>query len=145
MILNILDIQQQVIGRGIGLDKLSISIIMKKMTEFLKVFEPIELMDLETKYTINDPLAVISFLRKNRDMFDFLNGEAFEVINKYFPSAKLALDVMTDPETDEEMLVLYIQTESKVQDALRKLRELDERWWLDKASMYKNLCIHLQV
>ena len=143
MISKILSIQkQQLIDKQM---KLGIVEIWDAVTNILKVIEPVELMELETKYTLDDPLKIIKFLKENKNLSSFLTTEAYDKIRKYFPNEELILDVLTDPESDDQIMVLYINTKLKPQEALKKLKELDENWWLGKASRYNNLCIHLQI
>ncbi|RLI75446.1 hypothetical protein DRP05_14820 [Archaeoglobales archaeon] len=143
MIHKIFNIQkQQLINKQV---KLGIVEIWDAVANILKVFEPVELMELEAKYTINDPIKTIKFLKENKDVFNILTTEAYDEIRKYFPNEELILDVLTDPESDDQIMVLYINTKLKPQEALKKLKELDENWWLGKASRNNNLCIHLQI
>jgi len=65
--------------------------------------------------------------------------EAHDRINDYFPSSRLFLSVVVDPDavpTDDvtskvDTLVLSIATRLDPMEAMAKLDQLDHNWWLD--------------
>jgi len=71
--------------------------------------------------------------------------EAYGKIREYFPSAKLILEVVADPEADKEKeLVIFIRTNLPPDEALDRLELLDRNWWLDASlDSGEKLCIHV--
>lgn len=100
-------------------------------------------IELLSRYYYVTDLA-FEFIKNSPKLAKFLATEAYEEIRKYFPSEKLTIDLVADPEFGDQLLTIYINTNLKPKEALKKLKQLDEEWWLDKAPEYKSLCIHLQ-
>ena len=58
--------------------------------------------------------------------------EAHDHIHRYFEEPQLLLEVVIDPEAiDADRLVAYVATRLSVEEALDRLHQLDEGWWLD--------------
>ncbi|MBD2388103.1 hypothetical protein [Cylindrospermum sp. FACHB-282] len=96
-------------------------------------------------YTIEDTFVVGRFLHKHSTLIDVLL-EAHPQIRKYFPLEKLRLKLYVDPESPQwEKLVLSIcATPESVDEALNKLDEFDQEWWIDASlGVAVNLCINL--
>lgn len=96
-------------------------------------------------YTIENILDVNRFLQNHANLIDVIL-EAYPQIRKYFPIEKLRLKLFFDPESPQwEKLVLSIfANPESVDEALNKLEEFDENWWIDASSgVAVNLCIHL--
>lgn len=122
------------------LNTLISSAISKIFTTFNKEL-PSE--GLRSKYTIRSP-KVLDFLKERETLASFLIEDAYSKIREYFPTEELVLDVLTDPETNEKILIAFIRTDLSPEDALSKLEKLDEDWWLSAASRVEKLCIHLE-
>jgi hypothetical protein len=95
-------------------------------------------------YIIEKP-EVMEFI----DLNSFLKPVLFEAyykIKRYFPNSKLILRMLDDPESpDFNQLILGIRTNLKPTEALAKLVEFDESWWLDRVGSTQNmLCITLE-
>jgi hypothetical protein len=87
---------------------------------------------LKKAYNIPNSADVAVFLDKHPGLADFVL-EAAKHIRKYFPYEKLSLEVVSDPEMGEdEELFSYILTSLSVEDALQKLNNFDEQWFLNQ-------------
>ena len=91
------------------------------------------------------PTEVSRFLEVNPFLIPLLK-EAFTLIRKYFPSSKLILEAVADPEAiDEEQLVVFIAANHDPDEASEALHRLDEDWWLDAMERAQDkLCITLE-
>ncbi len=120
-----------------------ISSAISKMLAFSKEFSTEAVTELVLKYNIRSP-KVLDFLKEHETLVSFLIEDAYSKIREYFPTEELVLDVLTDPETNEKILIAFIRTDLSPEDALSKLEKLDEDWWLSAASRVEKLCIHLE-
>ena len=120
-----------------------ISSAISKMLAFSKEFSTEAVTELVLKYNIRSP-KVLDFLKEHETLVSFLIEDAYSKIREYFPTEELVLDVLTDPETNEKILIAFIRTDLSPEDALSKLEKLDEDWWLSAASREEKLCIHLE-
>ena len=79
--------------------------------------------------------GVVRYLANYPSLFNLLK-EAHEQIRKYFgQDVRVALDAIKDGEMDDsERLFAFVQTELSADDALDRLYELYEQWWLDALS-----------
>jgi len=104
-----------------------------------------ELTLLNRIYTFRKPSEVSDFLSDNVYLVPLL-VEAYGKIREYFPSAKLILEVVADPEADKEKeLVIFICTNLPPDEALDRLELLDRNWWLDASlDSGEKLCIHVE-
>ena len=123
----------------------------KKLFELIeKVFVGLEYLHRELTllnriYTFRKPSEVSDFLSDNVYLVPLL-VEAYGKIREYFPSAKLILEVVADPEADKEKeLVIFICTNLPPDEALDRLELLDRNWWLDASlDSIEKLCIHVE-
>lgn len=86
-------------------------------------------------YEFRDDSAVRTYLTNHPSLHKPLE-EAHERICKYFgPDTRIVLDAIKDSEMDNnERLFAFVQTELSADDALDRLDELYEQWWLDRLS-----------
>lgn len=86
-------------------------------------------------YLVEDEQEVGSFLAKSPEVIALLI-EAHNQIRKYFEQEKLALKVNHNYELPEwEKLAIFIfASVNNLDEAERKLLELDENWWIDASS-----------
>ena len=101
---------------------------------------------LEKFYIFGEPMVVTGFLMGNPFLVDLL-FEAHSKIRKHFgPQANTCLEVVADPETeDSQKLVAYVQTPLNAPDAINRLHELDEEWFLDaKDQVGEVFLIHVE-
>jgi len=86
---------------------------------------------LNNKYTLKTVKDVYDFVGNNLHLLPLLM-EAYHRIRNFFPSEILFLEVVTDPdEIGEKQLVIYICTDLSPRDAIDKLDQLDDNWWLN--------------
>ena len=78
-----------------------------------------------------DMAAVQEFIKKQPDIYDYLD-EAVCIIKNYFDKERITLKVINDPEEDKETLFLCIKTDRDLDDALKRLKKIDEEWLFDK-------------
>ncbi len=91
--------------------------------------------ELNRLYEFRDD-RVVRYLEKHPPLASVLK-EAHERIRKYFgQDARVVLDAIKDSEMDDnERLFAFVQTNLSADDALDRLDELYEQWWLDRLSM----------
>jgi len=92
------------------------------------------------------PQEVLRFLDEHTFLIPLLL-EAYRKIAEVFgPASTVVLEVMTDPEApDHRELFAFIRTSLPPDEALRKLDELDQGWWLNEADQARGkLCIHVE-
>ena len=130
---------------------MKIKLRFKELFELIeKVFVGLEYLHRELTllnriYTFRKPSEVSDFLSDNVYLIPLL-VEAYGKIREYFPSAKLILEVVADPEADKEKeLVIFICTNLPPDEALDRLELLDRNWWLDASlDSDEKLCIHVE-
>ena len=130
---------------------MKIKLRFKELFELIeKVFVGLEYLHRELTllnriYTFRKPSEVSDFLSDNVYLVPLL-VEAYGKIREYFPSAKLILEVVADPEADKEKeLVIFICTNLPPDEALDRLELLDRNWWLDASlDSGEKLCIHVE-
>jgi hypothetical protein len=112
----------------------------------------IQLHLVEQLYTFVQRDRVLRFLNEHAFLVPILL-EAYGQIEVHFPPSHLFLDVVTDPEVaadeagerDSEELVLSIATRLDVKEALDRLAQLDNDWWLAALPRAEGkLCINLE-
>jgi len=113
--------------------------------EALKAKSQAEVQGLERLYTFRKRAEVLWFLGKYPVLVPLLL-EAHDKIGDHFSHPQLFLEVVTDPEVnDDHQLVVFIATNSRPDEALRRLGRFDEDWWLDAShGAQGNLCIHVE-
>ena len=85
---------------------------------------------IENHYTVKDRDEVFAFLRENSSLGDLLIEEHGH-IRQYFPTSSYHLELYSDPEFDHDALVVLIETELTVDEAMNKLELFDQNCWLD--------------
>ncbi len=90
----------------------------------------IDIQYIEELYVFRNLDEVRSFLGKFPAVVPIL-ADAYVKIGNYFPSSQLFLEVFKAPELDDdEHLFILIATNFTPDEALKKLSELDDDWWL---------------
>lgn len=90
-------------------------------------------------YILPEPASAIDFLQEHQELVALLN-ESYNEIRKYFPSEDLKLQLVSDREiAEDQQLFVYINTSTSVVDALKKLDEFDNHWWLERIDMVNGL------
>jgi len=100
---------------------------------------------LDEMYTFREPNIVKEYLVSNTFLRPILE-EAAEKIRNYFPSSPLVLEVISNPEEeDDTYLVLFIKTNLAPFNAVEQLNRLDEEWFLSlPAKLKQSLSINLE-
>jgi hypothetical protein len=100
---------------------------------------------IEQMYVLRRPTEVWYFIKANPFLIPLLK-EAYVNIREYFPSSKIFLEVVTDPEiANGEQLIIFIAVDQNPEVASRSLDLLDENWWLDAMERAEDkLCITLE-
>lgn len=100
---------------------------------------------LQLLYTFREPAEVLKFLERDQFLAPFLI-EAYSKIRQYFPNSRVFLEVDTDPEErNSQQLVAFIATKFSPDEALCRLKQFDEDWWLDALDQAQTkLCINLE-
>ncbi len=113
--------------------------------ETLKAESQPEVQRLEQLYTFGERAEVLWFLEEYPVLVPLLL-EAYDKIGNHFSYSQLSLEVVTDPETNNDhQLVVFIGTNLAPDEALPMLEQFDENWWLDASREAQgNLCIHVE-
>jgi hypothetical protein len=83
-------------------------------------------------YIFSKSSSLGDFLQAHKELVSLLN-EAYQELRKYFSSEDLKLELVVDPEiAGEQQLFVYILSSQSVTDALKKIDEFDDRWWLER-------------
>ena len=89
--------------------------------------------EIERHYIIPEPESVFGFLRNNPGSSELLL-QAYQKLNELFgPNPQIELTLVSDPEAIDVQQTLFghIRTPLPVPEAIAKLDEFDETWFLD--------------
>jgi len=90
------------------------------------------LIKLSRMYALSKYSKLFRFFDENQYLIPVVI-EAHRELKKRFPSEKLLLEVVSDPEAGGcDELFAYILTSLPVEDALQRLNDLDEQWFLNE-------------
>ncbi|MGK7878302.1 MAG: hypothetical protein AB4426_34870 [Xenococcaceae cyanobacterium] len=89
-----------------------------------------DIQSLQQLYTFRKPTAIVKFLEKYPFLVAILQSVPDKTID-YFPNSQLFLEYVTDPEIDDEQLVVYIATDLDPDEAVDRLWQLGDNWWLN--------------
>lgn len=92
----------------------------------------------ELKIKIADYDEVMEYLLKYPDILDVMMKKS-QSTREVFPDAKLVLEKYTDPEIDDEYLVLYIRYPSYDEETVKRLREGVRKIRREYKEAYKGL------
>ena len=86
-------------------------------------------------YSLRDPARVKLFLHAHPQLKDVLI-EARPHLQKHFgPDAQVFLEVVPDPEIEGwDQLIAHIRTDHQPEEALHRLDQFDDEWFLDQLS-----------
>lgn len=96
---------------------------------------------IKKAYTISNSqlMSIERFLDKHKDIADLVL-EAHAKIRDFFTSETLLLELISDISIEGgEELFVYIQTYLSVEEAVEKINDFDEQWFLDQLSRTKGL------
>lgn len=105
-----------------------------------------DLLSLERHYIFRNRSEVMGFAVNNSFLLQTLH-EAYNQIRNYFgESVQAVLEVVADPEFFEDQeLVIFIRTDLSPDEALKKLEQIDNAWFLNvPADVRKKLCVTVE-
>lgn len=116
--------------RGVDADSLALMLLHESLTER----HPVSLADLESLeklYSWRGKTEILEFLEINDFLIPILLGAPDQICH-YFPDAELFLELVTDPESvDDARLELAICMKLNPDEAVDKLSEFQDNWWLN--------------
>jgi len=105
-----------------------------------------EAFSIEGLYSLKGKAAVIQFLDEYPFLIPLLLVEARKNIRAHFPHSKVSLEVIVDPEAEDDQLLASVSTTLDADDAYRRLKEFDRAWWLDAMEQSQGLlCISVKL
>lgn len=101
--------------------------------------------NIESSFYLKNRDEVLSFVREHRFLPSLLK-EACYWLDRQFPSSERVLELISDPEVDDDQqLVLSVVSQLSPAESLKRLDRFDNEWWLDAMSRARNkLCITLE-
>lgn len=97
--------------------------------------EESKILLLQRQYQLRNSDEVFQFLQENPHLIELLL-EAYSKIGHHFPGSPIFLEVAFDPEVgDRGELVASIATKLKPKEAIEKLNQFDDDWWLDASDV----------
>ncbi|MEW6139787.1 MAG: hypothetical protein AB1733_16290 [Thermodesulfobacteriota bacterium] len=94
---------------------------------------------IEGLYESRDGAEIRDFLAQHRDLIPVLVDAATKIRQTdCFPNARLSLEVLVDPEDEEDStsvaghLIIVIGTDLSPEEASQRRRRLQDSWWLDE-------------
>jgi len=93
-----------------------------------------------------DVNEICEYLSKNKELWTWILDKIPTKLNQYFPEAKLVLKKIPSFEENEKSeILIYIQTHLNPEEAIEKLFQFDEEWWLDVPFKIRNhICIDVE-
>lgn len=84
--------------------------------------------ELEQFYFLKNPAEVVRFVSGSTSLLSWL-PPTYYMIRVYFPHSEVHLEVMTDPEVEEDTkLVAFIIADLDPNEVIERLGQFDERW-----------------
>jgi hypothetical protein len=115
--------------------------IMDTIRQSLPIKSGDILEQIKKQYSIpeSDLSDVEQFLDKHKDIANLVL-EAYTKVRDFFTSETLLLELISDISIEGgEELFVYIQTYLSVEEAVEKINDFDEQWFLDQLSRTKGL------
>jgi hypothetical protein len=115
----------------------------RSLTVHLRGAEPVSAPKLSVDsikylYELRDSSKIEDFLEHHQDLIPVLVDAATKIRQAdFFPTAKLALEFLVDPEDDEDntsvagQVIIVIATDLTPEEAFNRHRRLQDSWWLD--------------
>ena len=95
-----------------------------------------EIRRLQTFYEFRNSPEIRRFLRTYPDLIALLDEARVYLEDVFGPSPRVALQVVLDPEVDSlKQLVAYIVTSLPVDEALGRLEQFDDEWFLSQLDL----------
>ncbi len=116
--------------RGVDINSLALMLLHDSLT----VQHPVSVADIESLeklYSWRGKTEILQFLETYQFLIPILL-EAPDKICHYFPESQLFLECVTDPEgIDDDMLELAICMKLDPDEAVDKLNQFQDDWWLN--------------
>jgi hypothetical protein len=94
---------------------------------------------LEELYEYRNSDEVIDYLQSHPELINFLQESYCYLLKHFGTTAKIALEVVRDPEAQSKQLIVYVNTSLTIDEALNRLDSLDSEWFLDHISLVGHL------
>ncbi|MBE9094176.1 hypothetical protein [Tychonema sp. LEGE 07203] len=124
--------------RGVDAESLALMLLHDSLTGR----HPVSVADIESLeklYTWRGKTEILDFLEKHHFLIPVLL-EAPDKISNYFLNAQLFLECVTDPEgIDDDMLELAICMNLEPDEAVDKLNQFQDNWWLNLSNKIRQL------
>ena len=88
--------------------------------------------------------TVADFVRRHRQLEPLLQALRREVDARFDPQTPVLLELATDPEEGDTTLFARIRTTWPIDEAMRRLDDLVDAWWLDHLPRARGL-LYLDV
>jgi hypothetical protein len=100
---------------------------------------------IKTLYAVENPLETFKIIMEQEAIAPLIL-EGYDRIRALFPTARLGLEVKTDPEiANWRSLWITIYTKLEVDEAFAKLKYLDRTWWLDASLVIPNNILNIDL
>ncbi len=114
-----------------AVDVRSPAVQRRESTSSLLVEQGEKLSQLKSIYRLRDEADTPGFLRTYPVLIDLLLEAPIHLERCFGPNPQVVLEVVTDPESDDsEELFANIRTSLPVEEALERLNQLDDMWFL---------------
>jgi hypothetical protein len=120
---------------------------MENSSEIAKAFDNLiaSFNQIKTLYAVENPLETFQIIMEQEAIAPLIL-EAYDRILAIFPTARLGLEVKTDPEiANWRSLWITIYTKLEVDEAFAKLKNLDRTWWLDASLVIPNNILNIDL
>ena len=100
---------------------------------------------IKSLYAVENPLESFQIIIEQEAIAPLIL-EGYDRILAIFPTARLGLEVKTDPEiANWRSLWITIYTKLEVDEAFAKLKNLDRTWWLDASLVISNNILNIDL
>jgi len=120
---------------------------MENTPEIAKAFENLvaSFNQIQTLYAVENPLESFQIIMEQEAIVPLIL-EGYDRIIAIFPTARLGLEVKTDPEiANWRSLWITIYTKLEVEEACAKLNILDDSWWLEAKRAAPKNDLHIRL
>jgi len=106
-----------------------------------KIVDAIQAKGLENYYELRNASDLLAYVNEHPQLSGFLL-EGYQQLRKHFGyEPSFGIEVVHDPEISQpnDFLFVYIRTSMDVDEAMDRLDQFDENWYLDQVEMFGNL------
>lgn len=95
-------------------------------------------------YHLRDPAEILRFLSRKEFLVPFLL-RMYPTLRRHFGTRRIYLEVVADPEFEDERLGVFVAVDYTADEALDMLGRFDEEWWPDVPSwLERNLIVSVE-